>query len=123
MPHADPEARRRWRAAYDKRRRLGVGYARAEARRVRDWYDRERAALIDALGARCALCPEQRRAVLEFDHPNGREYELHRLNRRQRVQRWKAEHAQGLLRLLCRSCNATDGGGRRYGEAGQTADL
>jgi hypothetical protein len=73
-----------------------------------------RRALIAQLGGVCedGFCFETER--LEFDHPEGRDWEPRRLSRLQRIARYEADAAGGRLRLLCRSHNAIDGNGRRW---------
>ncbi len=90
------------------------GYARERRQRL-SRYHREREALIIQLGGKCirCLCLDFRR--LEFDHPNGRPYDLEKLSRLSRLKLYQKEAQQGTVRLLCRTCNAQDGGGRRNG--------
>jgi hypothetical protein len=65
-------------------------------------------------------CIEQEN--LEIDHPNGRRRahrnrnpEHRRKSALQRVRElWEAFASDEPLRVLCRSCNAREGGGRRY---------
>jgi len=68
-------------------------------------YRRGRKALIVAMGGKCSLCP--RRSKLEFDHPHGRDWSPSRTSRWVRLARYKREWSAGLIRLLCRSCNAS----------------
>lgn len=46
---------------------------------------------------------------LEFDHINGRDYELRKLGRDTRVKRLIQEIARGEIQLLCRRHNARKG--------------
>lgn len=78
-------------------------------------YHREREQLIIRLGGKCALCPCREFYRLEFDHPNGRPYDLATLSRLSRLRLYQKEADQGTVRLLCRSCNAEDGGRRNGG--------
>ncbi len=89
-------------------------YSRERQQRLRR-YHREREALILRLGGKCALCPCVDFGRIEFDHPNGRPYPLEKLSRLSRLRLYHREADQGTVRLLCRSCNAQDGGGRRNG--------
>lgn len=71
--------------------------------------------LLDWLGRTCAICGATER--LEFDHRFGRSYSLQAVDayaRYTRIYVWEAD--QGLLRILCRRCNARDGGHRAHGE-------
>lgn len=89
-------------------------YARERKQRLFR-YHREREQLIIRLGGKCALCPCKEFARLEFDHPNGRPYALETLSRLSRLRLYRKEADQGTVRLLCRTCNAQDGGGKRNG--------
>jgi len=75
---------------------------------------RRRAALIELLGGVCqdGFCFEIER--LEFDHPNGRDWEPRCLSRLQRITRYEVDAEAGLIQLLCRSHNATDGNDKRW---------
>ena len=77
-----------------------------------------RARLISLLGGCCAdgFCFETER--LEFDHPEGRDWEPRRLSRLQRIARYESDAVAGRLRLLCRAHNAIDGNARRWGRKG-----
>jgi len=80
-----------------------------------------RRALIARLGARCAGCDQTEQdlmAALEFDHPHGRDWTPAKKNRWQRMVLYERDAAAGNLRLLCRSCNATDGNHRRWRRRG-----
>lgn len=76
------------------------------ARRNR-WAQEQRRGLIAGLGGRCRECGGV--DDLEIDHPSGRAYKLHKLAQWQRVRFYMDEAARGLVRVLCRSCNASDG--------------
>ena len=84
-------------------------------------------------GKRCQLEAQRRRAALiakrggvcedgfcfvtvglEFDHLNGRDWTPSKLSRLQRIARYEADAAAGLIRLLCRPHNAADGSARRW---------
>lgn len=82
----------------------------------------ERQAIIRLLGGRCALCGEGRMYCLEIDHPKGRDYAIEKLAPWQRVKRWGQELSRGELRVLCRKCNAQEGGGRRNGTLTKRGD-
>lgn len=73
-------------------------------------YIRRRDALREKLGNRCAICGWK--IGLEFDHPHGRSYEPRLLSSHTRIARYELDAAAGNLRLLCRECNARDGGRR-----------
>ncbi len=77
-------------------------------------YTRRRALILE-LGGVCSSCgdDEERSGFsMEFDHPNGRDWTPSKLNRWQRQKLYERDAAMGLLRLLCRRCNARDG--RRF---------
>lgn len=67
-------------------------------------YRRRRRALIAKLGGHCAICGSGRK--IEFDHPNGRDYDLAKMARWTRIKQYEEEAEKGLIRLLCRYCNA-----------------
>lgn len=72
-----------------------------------------RVALICVLGAECETCHERDLDKLEVDHPKGRGYSARGLNSFQRIARYWQEFCKGVdLRVLCRSCNASDGAKR-----------
>jgi hypothetical protein len=78
-----------------------------------------RQALFDKLGRLCAVCGIDEVLAfdegrpLEFDHPNGRAWD-YTLNRAQRALRLIADEKAGNLRVLCRSCNGSDGAKKRW---------
>lgn len=84
---------------WQKRRDRILSYVRAA---------RER--LIESMGGACELCGVE--YDLEFDHPNGREWEPRKLNRWARLAAYRRDLAAGNLRLLCGLCNKIDGGRR-----------
>jgi hypothetical protein len=63
------------------------------------------AALIEKLGGKCELCPEDDPAKLEFDHKNGRDYDVSKLSSTARLARYAREAEKGEGRLLCGPCN------------------
>lgn len=65
---------------------------------------------------RCASCGETHaHEDMEVDHVNGRMWHLRSLSPHRRAARyWREYHAGIPMQALCRSCNAQDGGGRRY---------
>ena len=56
---------------------------------------------------------------LEFDHPYGRNYDIRRLCRWQRMKRYMADYLAGNLRLLCAVHNGRDGARRRWAARGR----
>lgn len=83
-------------------------YERRERR-----YNAARYNLVQEMGARCAVdeCPNQ---DLEFDHPEGRDWDPGKISKYQRLKKYREDWLAGKLRLLCQSHNGRDGGGRRY---------
>lgn len=73
-----------------------------------------RAALIERLGGKCVLCGTTDR--LEFDHIHGATWKLDSFNSRDRMKMYEQDADAGLLRILCRSCNAKDGRNKRFGK-------
>lgn len=78
----------RWRASHEKRKRD---------------YKERRKSLVARLGGRCEVC--QRKDKLEFDHHSGRDWDIHGKNAYTRMGIYEAEADQGLIRLLCTTCN------------------
>ena len=89
-----------------RRRRYKEPSAQVNARRHR-WAERERARLLAQLGGRCVACSSTTR--LEFDHINGRTWDVKPPGPAQRLRRYRAEIAQGLIQLLCKACNVRKG--------------
>lgn len=82
----------------------GSGPPNAAYRRA--WIARRRAHLIALLGGECVRCGEDgENDLLEFDHPEGRDWEPNKKSQWQRLALYAREIAQGKLRLLCRGCN------------------
>ena len=53
---------------------------------------------------------------LEIDHIDGRDWHPRKLSPQMRAARYWREHKAGVrLRVLCKSCNSSDGATRRYG--------
>lgn len=78
----------------------------------RDECARIRAEINEMLGGVCDLCGAEEN--LEVDHPYGRDWQPRKVNRLDRLRRYLREARKGLIRLLCRSCNATDGCKRQH---------
>ncbi len=70
-------------------------------------YKARYAALIQALGGKCENC--KCTEDLTIDHWNGRNWGCRpeALSSWERIVRYEREHAKGLVRCLCRSCNST----------------
>lgn len=66
--------------------------------------------LLAQLGGKCAKCGKKKH--LEFDHPNGRNYQPSKLSRHGRLARYRRDAAAGNLRVLCRKCNRAEGRAR-----------
>ena len=75
---------------------------------------RRRAALIARLGGVCqdGFCFET--SGLEFDHVYDRDWDPARISRLQRIARYEIEADAGIIRLLCKAHNASDGSKRRW---------
>ncbi len=82
------------------------------ARYLAQWADRQRYDLMVELGGRCANCGAE--DDLEFDHPNGRSWDLRVVSRWTRIIRYRREAREGNLRLLCKPCNGSDGARARW---------
>lgn len=71
--------------------------------------------LVILLGGACAVCGDPTGDLLEIDHVEGCTWSRRGVNSLQRVLRYWREYLAGVpLRCLCRSCNAKDGGARRW---------
>lgn len=89
-----------------------MGAAMTGWERDKLWAQSARVALIVRLGGRCDDCGDI--AELEVHHKDGRDYSLRELSQAGRVRRYISEESAGVaLGVLCRRCNARDGGGRR----------
>jgi hypothetical protein len=86
MPHSSPVLYRAWRK-----------------RRAREL----RSKLLSQLGGACCLCGAVH--AIQIDHPDGRTYAPSNLSKYNRILRYVREAKLGLVRLLCRKCNAKDG--------------
>ena len=74
---------------------------------ARHWLAKRRARLITLMGSECALCGENgENDALEFDHPNGRDYQPSKLSSTARIARYERDWHAGNLRLLCHGCNS-----------------
>jgi hypothetical protein len=65
--------------------------------------DRIREQLHSELGGECSECRST--TQLEIDHPWGRDWVPRQVSSYQRWLRYRREHQQGLVRLLCKECN------------------
>lgn len=83
--------------------------------RVRvQWYRRERARLIAALGGKCVECGTTEE--LEFDHLKPRTWIANKTSRWQRLRNYIKDWKKGELCLRCRVCNAKGGTPARSGD-------
>lgn len=87
-------------------RRRSVLRERALARLIRK-------VLIEVFGHKCALCG-RRRARWHLDHPRGRIWKVRSCSRLTRMRRYLEDFLEGNLRLLCHSCNESDGAKRLW---------
>ena len=79
------------------------------AARQKDWAKRERARLLELLGARCRHCGAT--ADLSFDCIRPMGYRHHALDTSARMSFYRAMHRIGNLQVLCVECNARKGNG------------
>lgn len=85
---------------------------------AKEWAKRARFKLIHALGGVCANgdCLETEYEKLTFDHIYGKDWEATGLSTDQRMLRYLKEAKQGLLQVLCHSCNSKKGDPRKQEE-------
>lgn len=72
-------------------------WMRARTRELRAW-------LIELLGGECVECKSAEE--LEFDHIEKRDWPIHGRNQYARILAYVREARQGLIQLLCKSCNS-----------------
>lgn len=93
-------------------------YSRASQRKRRRRAKAIRKALRAALGGHCENPQGNPRCLgtrwLEFDHKHGRLWQPNKLNCLERALKYLEDWAAGRLRLLCRSCNGSDGAARLW---------
>jgi 5-methylcytosine-specific restriction endonuclease McrA len=80
---------------------------RERSRRRRREAVQKRAELIQKLGGKCVECGSTE--FLEIDHIHGKAYEASKLGSSDRIRRYMKEYEQGLLQVLCKSCNSAKG--------------
>lgn len=78
-------------------------YTTRQSRWIRISYRMRRESLLSKMGDHCELCGKD--TLLEFDHPNGRDWEPRNKNRVTRMKLYERDFKYGNLRLLCKSCN------------------
>jgi hypothetical protein len=85
----------------------------AKRAKAKSWAQRRVAELKDTLfnllGRECVACHECRCARLEFDHIFGRTWQPREMGSVKRMEKYLAEAQKGLIQILCRHCNASDG--------------
>lgn len=76
--------------------------------RIRAWFRRRE--LVKLLGGKCVDCgttKDHKKNPLEIDHPNGRDYDLRKMDQTWRVAVYFREYRNGVkLEVRCRRCNA-----------------
>lgn len=90
-------------------RRQSETFQEKKSRCVKSWR-RRRALLKKKLGGKCAWCSA--RAKLQFDHKYGRDWDPSKVNRWTRIARYWREAEEGLIQMLCQTCNINKGNGR-----------
>lgn len=80
-----------------------------------DRYIKLRKHLESLVGERCVLCgcedPDW-----QFDHPNGRTYDVSRIDSYKRLKMYIEDFKKGNGRRLCSTCNGADGASRNHYE-------
>lgn len=85
------------------------------AKRQKEWAKRARAALMELLGNRCAICgADYESRELEFDCISPRGDRHHKLDTERRVCFYRKEYKQGNLQLLCVPCHSKKSCGEIY---------
>lgn len=79
--------------------------------RNRRMRDRLKDSLIAQLGGRCAQCGAADN--LTFDHIHGRTWSVRSVHASKRLRIYQREADQGLIQLLCLSCNSKKGDPRQ----------
>ena len=76
-----------------------------------DYYKRKRRKLLKILGGECVCCGSKKK--LEFDHINGRSWEVTDIGSHRRICRYFKEAKKGKIQILCHECNVSKGDGKR----------
>lgn len=79
----------------------------ARANRIRAWFRRRK--LVERLGGKCVDCGSKgsKKYPLEIDHPNGRDYDIRKMDASWRIAIYEREEREGVkLEVRCRRCNA-----------------
>ena len=77
------------------------------SRRDTERATRKRQALIEKLGGKCAWC--EATEDLEIDHIHGRDWTPREVSSDTRALIYEQEAEDGLLQVLCKSCNSSKG--------------
>lgn len=75
------------------------------ARRQNRWAAKVRVALIEEMGGKCVDCGETDTKELEFEHPQGRDWEPRKKSYSARMSIYRREWKAGLIVLCCADCN------------------
>lgn len=78
-----------------------------------DRYFKLRRELETLVGDRCVLCGDADPSW-HFDHPNGRSYDVEKIDSYKRLKMYIDDYLTGNGRRLCAVCNGSDGYSRRY---------
>lgn len=76
---------------------------------VKLWGHRKRTELLMSLGGLCAGCGEKDYDKLQFDHIYGRKWEIRSRCSTVRLSAYTREIEEGLIQVLCVSCNSRRG--------------
>lgn len=79
----------------------------------RAYYRRRHAELIAFLGGVCVQCGATEN--LQVDHIDSRTWDIRKCNRHTRIARYWREAMQGLVQVLCKSCNSSKGDPTSFG--------
>ena len=94
----------------------GVLRRRSKSEIRRATIQTRRSALVQRLGGACeAACDwEVCSPDLQFDHKNGRDYDLRALDQYTRIRLYEEEAEQGLIQILCGYHNRVKGGRKKH---------
>lgn len=79
---------------------------RQESRKYTLQAKEKKIALKVRMGSVCEFCGDSDLDNLQFDHPNGKDWQPRDYGPMRRIRQYERDYEAGNLRLLCTSCNA-----------------